>query len=143
MPLLVYKLCSSSSPQGFPIAWNCRNGFEYHYLCCSVPPPLTHTFHYYFFYTCLSTWFSVFLSVSFLVLVHLTFFVARALRPFSTARRPMSPCCTHPYLHIRNSIPLHHCPQILKVDTFSSKLVIQFKKTIMNFCIPLSISPNV
>ena len=77
--------CSSSSPRVFPIICRRQNGYEYHSstLSCPVrPPPLTPHFPY-LFYTSLSTWFSVFPSVSFLVLVHLTFFLVRALRPFS------------------------------------------------------------
>ena len=49
-----------------------RNGYEYQSstLSCPVrPPPLTPHFPYlYWYYTSLSTWFSVFLTVSFLVL---------------------------------------------------------------------------
>ena len=36
----------------------------------------------YLFYTTLATWFSVFFSVAFVVMVHLTFFLVCALRPF-------------------------------------------------------------
>ena len=55
----------------------------YSNLSCPIcPPPLTLHFPY-IFYSSLSTWLSVFLSVSFLVLVHLPFFLARTLRPFS------------------------------------------------------------
>ena len=56
---------SSSSALAFPIIWGRRNGYEYHpsTLSCTVrPPPLTPHFPY-LFYTSLSTWFSVFLSV--------------------------------------------------------------------------------
>ena len=75
---------SSSSPWAFPIIWGRPNGIEYHYstLSCLVRPPLTPRFPY-IFYTSLSTWFSVFLSISFLILVHLTFFLVRALGHFS------------------------------------------------------------
>ena len=70
----------------FPIISGHRNGIEYHSstLFCPVrPSPLTAHLPY-IFYTSLSTWLSVFLSVSFLVLMHLTFFKAYALRHFSS-----------------------------------------------------------
>ena len=67
------------SSLAFPIIW----GFEYYSLpSCPVKyvPPFP-----YLFYTSLSTWISVFLSFSFMVLVNLTFFlvVVCALRTFS------------------------------------------------------------
>ena len=59
----------SPSSRGFPIIWGRRIGIEYYSstLSCPVhPPPLTPHFPC-LFHTSLSTWFSVFLSVSFLV----------------------------------------------------------------------------
>ena len=85
--VLTLQLSSSSPPPAFPIIWGRRKGVEYHSstLSCPVrPPPLMPHFPY-LFYTSLSTWFFVFLSVSFLVLVHLTFFLACALLPFLTS----------------------------------------------------------
>ena len=78
-------LQQSSSSQAFPIIWGRRNGVEYHSSTLSNPvrPPPLYIHSPYLFYTSLSTWFSVFLSISFLVLVHLTFLLVCALRPFS------------------------------------------------------------
>ena len=85
---------------GFPNLRSHRNGFEYctSTLSCPVrPPPLTPHLPL-LFYTSLSTWLSVFLSVSFLVLVHLTFYLARALLPFSW------------HVHLVVCLPLRHFP---------------------------------
>ena len=62
------------SSMAFPIVWGRRNGIEYNYSTLSCPVRPTHlTPHFpYLFYTSLSTWCSVFLSVSFPLPVHLT-----------------------------------------------------------------------
>ena len=68
-----------SSPQAFPSS---GNDIEYHSstLFCPVHPPLIpHSVS--IIYTSLSTWFAVFLSISFLVLVHLIFSLGHALHP--------------------------------------------------------------
>ena len=57
---------SSSSSRAFPVVWGCRKDIEYQSstLSCPVrPPPITPYFPY-LFYTRLSIWFSIFLSVS-------------------------------------------------------------------------------
>ena len=74
-----------SSPQAFPSSGVAGMVSNFCLLFCPVQysrPPLTPRFLY-LFNTSLSTWFSVFLSVSFLVLVRPTFFLACALRSFS------------------------------------------------------------
>ena len=76
---------SSVFSLAFPNICASMNGYEYlsSTLSCPIRPP-SLTLHFpYIFYTSLSIWFSVFLSVSFLILVHLTFFLVHALRPFS------------------------------------------------------------
>ena len=66
----------------FSIIWGRRNGFGFpcSTLSCPSPPPLSP--HFYLLYSSLSTWFSVFLSVYLLALVHLTLFLTCALRPY-------------------------------------------------------------
>ena len=61
-----------SSPQAFPIICGRRNRIEYYSstLSCPVRPHSLTSDILYLFYT-LSTWFSVFLSVSFLVLMYI------------------------------------------------------------------------
>ena len=68
----------SSSPLASPIIRGRSNGYEYHSstMSCPVHPPTLTTHFPHLFDTSLSTWFSLFLSVSFLVLAHLTFFLA-------------------------------------------------------------------
>ena len=56
--------------------WLLISFFQFFLSCASS------SFNPTLFYTSLSTWLSVFLSASFLVLVHLTFFLARPLCPF-------------------------------------------------------------
>ena len=62
------------SSLAFPIVWGRRNGIEYNYstLSCPVRPTQLTPHFAYLFYTSLSTWCSVFLSVSLLVPVHPT-----------------------------------------------------------------------
>ena len=70
---------------------------EYHSSTLSCPvclPSLPHTFHISFTLS-LSTLFSVFLSVSSLVLVHLTFFLACGFRPFYYMSVPLWPFLYH------------------------------------------------
>ena len=76
--LVAYILC-------FCLVWDHRNSFWYLSSTFSCPVCLPHSVPHFphLFYTSLSTWFSVFLSVSFLVLVHLPLFLVLALLPFS------------------------------------------------------------
>ena len=72
---------TSSSPRAFPssgVAGMVINQYHYSTLFCPIcPPPLTPHFPYLFYMS--FQLFSVILFVSFLVLVHLTFVLARAL----------------------------------------------------------------
>ena len=76
-PKLPRNTCLSSS-QAFPIIWVCRNSFRclsYTLTCPIHLPTLTR----YLYYTSLSTWFSVFFSISFIVSMPLTSFPALSL----------------------------------------------------------------
>ena len=71
---------------GFPIIWGRRNGFGclFSTLSCPVCPPLlTSHIPYIFYYAFPPGCLSFSLYVSCMLLVHLTFFLARALCPFS------------------------------------------------------------
>ena len=86
---LFHSSSSSSYPRAFPIILVAGMVLNIILPLCPVlyvgpTLPLTPYFPN-LFYTSLTTYFSIFLSVSFLVglLVHLTFFLESALRPFS------------------------------------------------------------
>ena len=92
---------SASSPWSLPIIWGRRYGIQYHSSTSSCPMRQRLS---YIFYTSLSTWFSIFRSVSFLVMVHLIFFLARAFRPFFNMSIPLKPflcdlLCHWCYIH--------------------------------------------
>ena len=74
-----------------------RSGYEYHSSILSCPV-LPHRLTPYFpclFFTSLSSWCTVFTSVSFLELVHIAFFLVCAHRLFS--------------LHVRTTLPYGSC----------------------------------
>ena len=76
--------CCCSSPRDFTIVWVRRNCIGYHSWISQCPPHLNPHFSH-LFHTSVSTLFSFFFSVSFLVQVRLTFFFVglRALRRFN------------------------------------------------------------
>ena len=79
----------TSSSEASPIIWGRRMVMNIILPHC----PVQYFFLLFFpsfFYTSLPTWFSVFVSIGFLVLVHLTFFLARAIRPFSIPLYPLT-----------------------------------------------------
>ena len=70
-------LQSSSSPRALPVIWGRRNGHAYHSSTLSCPV-LSYTFNPKLSISLLLKSFSDFFSISFLVLVHLTFFLVCA-----------------------------------------------------------------
>ena len=95
----------------FPLSGVAGMVFHFVLSCTSSSFNLTFSIYRYLFYTSLSTWYSVFLFVSFLVLVHLTFFLAHALPPS---------------LHVRTTYPFLCDVLLLLILSHSSFLILSF-----------------
>ena len=125
---------SSSSPLAFPIIWTHRNGIEYHSstLSCPVhPPPLKFNPQLSISLLSLSIWFSVFLSVSFLVLVHQHSFVVLC---------PSSPLLSCPYHFSLFSVIFFVTGATFTDPLTCSFLILSFfviHRSILILCVPI------
>ena len=132
--------CCCSSPRDFPIVWVRRNCIGYHSWISQCPPHLNPHFSH-LFHTRVSTLFSFFLSASFLVRVHLTFFFVglRALRRFNVPTGAFFYLSSHAFIH--DSIflcdPTHrlaassfHSPTISRLAVFNRLVILKVRHTI-------------